>query len=327
MQKKVFERVVSKKMENTRLDMYLVSGGIGLSRSQTEKLIREGKVLVNGKKSKPGYRIKEGDHIYAEFVVYEPIKLVAQDLPVPVIYEDDDIIVINKPKGLVVHPAKGNATGTLVNFLLAKYKKLPTSEQKQRPGIVHRLDKDTTGLLVVAKSKRALLSLSRQLEDKTAKRTYIAFVWGSVPMDEGTIDAPIGRHPVERTKMAVTFFNSRNAITHFRVIRRYGSLATKLEINLKTGRTHQIRVHMEHFGYPIIGDEVYSGRDSRKILHIVPAELKTHVVNILKIIDRQALHAAALTFFHPGLGRKVTFESELPDDMKELEEYLEKIPV
>ena len=325
MQKKIFERVVSRKMENTRLDMYLLKGGIGLSRSRTEKLIKEGKVLVNGKKSKPGYKVKEGDHIYVEFEVYEPIKLIAQDLPVPVVYEDDDVIVINKPKGLVVHPAKGNATGTLVNFLLAKYKKLPTNEQKQRPGIVHRLDKDTTGLMVVAKSERALFSLGRQMEEKTARRTYIAFVWGNVPLDEGTVDAPIGRHPVDRTKMAVTPFNSRSAITHFRVIKRYGEIATKLELNLHTGRTHQIRVHMEYLGYPIIGDETYSGRDPRKILRIVPSGLKSDIAEILKIIDRQALHAARLAFFHPGLGRRVTFEAELPDDMQKLENYLEKI--
>ena len=310
-------------MENTRLDMYLLKGGIGLSRSRTEKLIKEGKVLVNNKKSKPGYRVKEGDHIYAEFEVYEPLRLIAEDLPVDVIYEDEDVLVINKPKGLVVHPAKGNATGTLVNFLLARYKKLPTNQQKQRPGIVHRLDKDTTGLMVVAKSERALYSLGRQMEEKTAKRTYITFVWGSVPLDAGTVDAPIGRHPVDRTRMAVTPFHSRSAITHFRVLKRYGKLATKLELNLHTGRTHQIRVHMEYMGHPVIGDEVYSGRDPRKILQVVPPSMKKHVTEVLNLIDRQALHAARLTFFHPGMGKKVTFETELPEDMQKLEEYLE----
>lgn len=327
MQKRFFERVVSKKMENTRLDMYLLKGGIGLSRSKTEKLIEEGKVLVNGKRSKPGYKVKEGDHICAEFEIYEPIKLIAQELPVPVIYEDDDVIVINKPRGIVVHPAKGNTAGTLVNFLLAKYKKLPTNKQKQRPGIVHRLDKDTTGLIVVAKSDRALYSLGRQMEEKTAKRTYIAFVWGKVPLDSGTVDAPIGRHPVDRTKMAVTPFKSRLAITHFKVIERYGDIATKLELNLHTGRTHQIRVHMEYLGYPVIGDEMYSGRDARKILKVVLPSFKNYVSNILRIITRQALHAARLTFFHPGLGREVTFEVDLPDDMMKLQEYLELIRV
>ncbi len=322
MEKRVFERVVSKKMENTRLDMYLLRGGIGLSRSKTEKLIKDGKVLVNDKVSKPGYKVKEGDHIYVEYEIYEPIRLIAEDLPVPIVYEDNDVLVINKPKGLVVHPAKGNATGTLVNFLLAKYKKLPTNEQKQRPGIVHRLDKDTTGLMVVAKSERALYSLGRQMEEKTARRTYIAFVWGSMPLESGTVDAPIGRHPVDRTRMAVTPFHSRNAITHFKVLKRYGSIATKLELNLHTGRTHQIRVHMEYFEHPIIGDETYSGRDPRKILRVVPPAQKEHVANILKIIDRQALHAARLTFFHPGMGHRVTFEVDLPDDMTKLEEYL-----
>ncbi|HHF57955.1 MAG TPA: RluA family pseudouridine synthase, partial [candidate division WOR-3 bacterium] len=222
---KVFERIVSQKMEGTRLDVYLVVSGIGVSRSRVEKLIKEGVILVNGKPSKPGYKIKAGDRIYARFEIEEKLPVIAEDFPVPVIYEDNDIIVINKPKGMVIHPAKGNITGTLINALLARYKDLPKTSDKTRPGVVHRLDKDTTGLLVVAKSERALRSLGRQMEEKTARRIYWAIVWGRIANDEGTIEAPIGRHPIDRTRMAVTFFKSRSAITHYKVLERYGEIA------------------------------------------------------------------------------------------------------
>ena len=319
---KVFERIVSQKMEGTRLDVYLVISGIGVSRSRVEKLIKEGVVLVNGKPSKPGYKIKAGDRIYARFEIEEKLPVIAEDLPVPVIYEDNDIIVINKPKGMVVHPAKGNITGTLINALLARYKDLPKTSDKTRPGVVHRLDKDTTGLLVVAKSERALRSLGRQMEEKTARRIYWAIVWGRIAHDEGTIEAPIGRHPIDRTRMAVTFFKSRSAITHYKVLERYGEIATLLEVKLETGRTHQIRVHMEYIEHPVVGDPVYSGRDTRKIFRSVPSKYNQMVKNILEIIDRQALHAKILSFYHPGKGAQVTFETDLPEDMKKLIDYL-----
>ena len=319
---KVFERIVSQKMEGTRLDVYLVVSGIGVSRSRVEKLIKEGAILVNGKPSKPGYKIKAGDRIYARFEIEEKLPVIAEDLPVPVIYEDNDIIVINKPKGMVVHPAKGNITGTLINALLARYKDLPKTSDKTRPGVVHRLDKDTTGLLVVAKSERALRSLGRQMEEKTAKRIYWTIVWGRIANDEGTIEAPIGRHPIDRTRMAVTFFKSRSAITHYKVLERYGEIATLLEVKLETGRTHQIRVHMEYIEHPVVGDPIYSGRDTRKIFRSVPSKYNQMVKNILELIDRQALHAKILSFYHPGKGTQVTFETDLPEDMEKLIDYL-----
>lgn len=322
---KIFERVVSEKMEGTRLDVYLVVSGIGVSRSQVLKFIKEGIVKVNGQTSKPGYRVKANDHVYARFEIQDKLPVIAEDLPIPVVYEDGDIIVINKPKGMVVHPAKGNITGTIVNALVAKYKDLPRIDDKTRPGIVHRLDKDTTGLMVVAKSEKALRSLGRQMEDKSAKRIYWAVVWGRIVGPEGTIEAPIGRHTVDRTRMAVTFFHSRNAITHYRVMRNFGDLATLLELSLETGRTHQIRVHMEYIGHPVIGDDVYSGRDVRKIFKVVPSELNQYVGKILEIIDRQALHAKKLSFYHPGKGMQVEFEVDIPEDFQNLLEYLSSV--
>ncbi len=319
---RVFERVVSRKMEGTRLDIYLVKSGIGVTRSQVGKLIRKGVVLVNGAPSKPGYRIKAGDHIYAEIEIQESFDVIPEEIPLDIIYEDDDIIVINKPAGMVTHPARGNLTGTLINAILWRIKNLPNMGDRMRPGVVHRLDKDTSGVMVVAKSERAVRSLARQIEIKKAKRVYWAVIWGVPPLEKSVIEAPIGRDSLNRKRMAVTPFNSKPAITEYRIIERFGKLASLVEVNLKTGRTHQIRVHFEFYGYPVVGDPTYSGRRTRKIFNVVPPDYVEHVKNILKIIDRQALHAKQLSFDHPATGHRVKFEAELPEDFKNLLHYL-----
>ncbi len=321
-EERVFERVVSKKMEGTRLDQYLVKSGIGLSRSQVEKLIKAGVVLVNNKPSKPGYRVREGDHIYAEFELEQSFEVIPEQIDIPIIYEDKDIIVVNKPPGMVTHPARGNLTGTLINAILWRIKNLPNTGDRSRPGVVHRLDKDTSGVIVVAKSERAVRSLARQIELKKAQRIYWAVVWGSLPLDSSVIEAPIGRHMLDRKRMAVTPFSSRPAITEYTVLERFGKLATFVEVRLRTGRTHQIRVHFEFLGYPIVGDPVYSGREVRKIFKVVPPEYVQFVRDVLQIIDRQALHARKLVLTHPSTGLPVEFEAPLPEDFRNLLEYL-----
>ncbi len=322
---RVFERRVSEKNAKMRLDQYLVISGIGLTRSQVGQLIRQGKVLVNGQPTKPGYRVRAGDHIVARFEVPEKLEIIAQEIPVPILYEDEDVVVVNKPVGMVVHPAKGNLQDTLINALLARYPNLPTTSDKTRPGIVHRLDKETSGIMVVAKSDRAVRSLARQMAEKTAKRIYWAVVWGALERASGVIEAPIGRHPIDRKRMAVTAFASKPAITEYRVLETFGPLATLVEVRLHTGRTHQIRVHFEYFEHPVVGDPTYGGRDPRKIFHVVPSSLRDHVRNILHLIDRQALHAKKLIFRHPKDGQWIELEAPLPEDLEQLLGYLRSL--
>ena len=319
---RIFERVVSKKMEGTRLDIYLVKSGIGITRSQVGKLIKKGVVLVNGKPSRPGYRVKAGDHIYAEIEFQESFEVIPEKIELDIIYEDEDIIVVNKPPGMVTHPARGNLTGTLINAILWRIKNLPDMGDRSRPGVVHRLDKDTSGVMVVAKSERAVRSLARQIEIKEAKRIYWAILWGVPPLDSSTIEAPIGRNAIDRKKMAVTPFHSKPAITEYRILEKFGRVASLVEVSLKTGRTHQIRVHFEYFGYPVVGDPTYSGRETRKIFNVVPPNCVDHVKEMLKLIDRQALHAKRLSFKHPATGQPVEFEAPIPEDFQNLLDYL-----
>ena len=257
--------------------------------------IEQEKILVNGKKTKPSYKIQEKDEITVEEEKPKEIELKAQDIPVEIIYEDTDIIVVNKPKGMVVHPANGNPDGTLVNAIMAICKdSLSGIGGEIRPGIVHRIDKDTSGILMIAKNDKAHINLSEQIKNHEVQKTYIAMVRGMVKENEATINMPIGRSTRDRKKMAVTQ-NGKQAITHFKVIKRFPSHnCTLLEVKIETGRTHQIRVHLSQIGYPIIGDSVYSnGKNEWGI-------------------QGQCLHAKNLQFKHPSTGEEIFLEAELP---------------
>lgn len=289
-----------------RLDAFLARMGEGLTRSAAQKLIEQGQVLRNGKPGKKNDKLNPGDIVEYTVPEAKPVDIVATEMPLDIIYEDDDVLVINKPKGLVVHPAAGHQEDTLVNGLLyAMGDDLSGINGELRPGIVHRIDKDTSGLLAVAKNDLAHTMLASQLKDHSMARTYDAIVCGSMKEDSGTVDAPIGRHPTDRKKMCVTQRNSKPAITHWEVVTRYKGY-THIRCKLETGRTHQIRVHMAYIGHPILGDTVYG--------HKKP-ELGQ---------SSQCLHAGALCFAHPRDGRPILVFAELPQYFKEVLEKLEK---
>ena len=282
--------------EEGRLDKYLSDKLENMTRSYLKKLISDDKaVLVNGNPAKPNYKLKPGDII--ELAVPEPIELEikAENIPLDIVYEDNDMLVVNKPQGMVVHPAAGNYTGTLVNALLYHCgDSLSGINGEKRPEIVHRIDKDTSGLLLVAKNDNAHQKLSSQIKEHSLTRAYKALVHGNIKQDSGRIDAPIGRHPSDRKKMTITDKNSREAVTNFRVIERYGRY-TFVECILETGRTHQIRVHMSKNGHPIVGDKTYG--------------VKKEEFNLAG----QLLHAYKVGFIHPVSGEYMEFVSELPD--------------
>ncbi len=290
-----------------RLDAFLARCAEGLSRSGAQKLLEEGCVLRNGKPGKKNDKLNAGDEIRVTIPQPKEVDIAPREIPLDIVYEDADVLVINKPKGLVVHPAAGHQDDTLVNGLLyAMGDSLSGINGELRPGIVHRIDKDTSGLLAVAKNDLAHTVLASQLKDHTMARTYEAIVCGSFREDAGTVDAPIGRHPTDRKKMCVTARNSKNAVTHWEVVARYRGY-THVRCRLETGRTHQIRVHMAHIGHPILGDTVYG--------HKKP-ELGQ---------DSQVLHAGLLCFRHPRDGRPVMVSAELPEYFKEVLKKLEKM--
>ena len=293
--------VVSKEEANNRIDSYLAKKKDGLSRVAVQRLMEEEKILVNGKKMKPSYKIQESDKITVEEEKPKEIELKAQDIPIEIIYEDKDIIVVNKPKGMVVHPANGNPDGTLVNAIMAICKdSLSGIGGEIRPGIVHRIDKDTSGILIIAKNDKAHINLSEQIKNHEVQKTYTAMVRGIVKENEATINMPIGRSTKDRKKMAVTK-NGKEAITHFKVIQRFSKHnCTLLEVKIETGRTHQIRVHLSQIGYPILGDTVYSnGKNEWGI-------------------QGQCLHAKSLKFKHPITGKEMFLEAELPEYFKKI---------
>ena len=280
-------------IENMRLDMYIAQKNDKLSRSMIQKLIEDGEILVNGQTKKISYKVHTGDEIEINIPEPKETNIKPQNIPVEVIYEDNDIIVVNKPKGMVVHPANGNPDGTLVNAVLALCKdNLSGIGGEIRPGIVHRLDKDTSGLLIIAKNDLAHKNISEQIKNRQVKKIYIALVKGNVAEDEATIDMPIGRSAKDRKKMAVRK-DGKTAITHFKVLKRYNKY-TLLEIKIDTGRTHQIRVHMAEIGHPVVGDMVYSsGKNEFGI-------------------EGQMLHAKSLDFRHPVTGKEMHLEADLP---------------
>ena len=292
-----------------RLDAY-IAAVTELSRSNATRLIESGDVTVGGRTVDKKYKLKSGDVVQITLPEPEEYEVEAEDIPLDVVYEDSDIIVINKPSGMVVHPAPGNYTGTLVNALLYHCRdSLSGIGGVMRPGIVHRIDKDTSGLLVVAKNNAAHAALSEELSYHGIEREYHALVRGGFRNESGTVDLPIGRHPVDRKKMAVLTApgaHAREALTHYEVIRAYGQI-TYLKLRLETGRTHQIRVHMSHTGHPLLGDEVYGGGSK------IPFE-KRHA----PLLDGQILHAKRLTLTHPRTGERMTFECELPENFKRL---------
>ena len=285
-------QIIVENSNNIRIDNYLIDK-IDKSRSKIQSMIKNGNILVNNSVVKVSYIVKESDIINITELKEEVMDVNPEKMDLDIIYEDDDVIVVNKENGVVVHPAVGNNSGTLVNGLLYHSKSLSNLNGEFRPGIVHRIDAYTTGLLMIAKNDKSHEFLAKQLEEKTVHRKYMALVWGVIKNDTGTIDAPIGRDTCDRKKMAVTSNNSKHAVTHFRVIDRFKS-ATLIELILETGRTHQIRVHMNYIGYPIVNDPVYGRR---------------------KIIDAsgQCLHAKELGFVHPKTKEKMFFDSELPD--------------
>lgn len=278
-----------------RFDAYLAQE-LELSRAFAKQLIEEAHAVVNERPVKPNYRLKEGDQIRVELTAQEELRAVPEDIPLDILYEDKDIIVINKPRGMVVHPAPGNPDGTLVNALLYHCRgELSGINGVIRPGIVHRLDKDTSGVMVAAKTDEAHHGLAAQIKAHTAHRTYWALVHGNIVEDRGIVDAPLGRHPKDRIKMAVVAKGGREAVTHFHVLKRYGDL-TWVECKLETGRTHQIRVHMAYIQHPVVNDTLYGYK-------------KDHFP-----IEGQALHSHSLDLVHPVTGENMHFEAPAPAD-------------
>lgn len=298
----------------TRLDRYLEARVAGRSRSALARLIRQGQASVDGGPAKSGRALRTGERVDLVLPVPEPLDLEPEDIPLDIVHQDAHLAVVNKPPGLVVHPAAGNRSGTLVHALLYHLDDLAGIGDRLRPGIVHRLDKDTSGLLVVAKTEAAHAALSAAIAERRVKRRYLALVWGHLQPPEGTVDAPLGRDPRNRKRMAVLASGGKPARTHYS---RIDSLPgfDYIRLELETGRTHQIRVHLAHLGHPVLGDPLYGGRRAR--LRGRVREERVAERELLARLPRQALHAWRLEFEHPVTGRELCFTAPLPDDIGE----------
>jgi 23S rRNA pseudouridine1911/1915/1917 synthase len=300
-----------------RIDKYLFNKLENISRTRIQNAARAGNILVNDLPVKPNYKVKP-DNVISIVLPHPPreVEIIPEDIPIDIIYEDEEIIVVNKAPGMVVHPGHGNYTGTLVNALSYHLKDLPLFKSGEiRPGLVHRIDKNTSGIIVIAKTEIALNKLAKQFFDHTVDRTYQALVWGNLESDEGKISGYIGRSKRDRMKMEVIVDEEygKNAVTYYKVIERLGYV-NLIECKLKTGRTHQIRVHMEHIKHPVFNDERYGGN---KILKGTTfSKYRQFVQNCFKILPRQALHAKSLGFEHPASGKNIFFDSQLPEDMQ-----------
>ncbi|WP_298519171.1 RluA family pseudouridine synthase [uncultured Kordia sp.] len=299
-----------------RIDKYLMNFIEGATRNKIQQAAKDGNIYVNDKPVKSNYKVKGNDVIKVLFA-YPPYEnlLIGENIPIDVVYEDDDLLVVNKPAGMVVHPGHGNYSGTLINALIYHFDNLPKNSN-ERPGLVHRIDKDTSGLLVVAKTEEAMTHLAKQFFNKTSERIYYALVWGNVEEEEGTVEGNIGRHPKNRLQNTVFFGDDADkgkpAVTHYKVIERFGYV-TLVSCQLETGRTHQIRVHMKHIGHTLFNDERYGGE--RILKGTTFTKYKQFVENCFKILPRQALHAKTLGFIHPTTGEKMSFNSEVPSDI------------
>ncbi len=310
-----FSIQVSEKDHGTRIDQFLSKTDLKLSRSQAKKLTEGGSILLNQRRTKPSAHLKAGDMVSGTLPKPESLLLKPEPLPLAVLYEDPSIIVIDKPPGMVVHPAYGNPSGTLVNALLYHCKDLAGINGVLRPGIVHRLDKDTSGVMVVAKDDEAYHELTKQFKNRTVEKVYLAIAYGQFAKEEGVVDSAIGRHPSERKRMSTRTKRGRIAITRWKVVERLNGF-TLLEIFPQTGRTHQIRVHLSSMGHPILGDPLYGRKGRPGTIH--DPVLKEYV----RRMNRQALHAQRLGISHPRTGEKIQFVSPLPQDMREVLEWL-----
>ncbi|HIE73280.1 MAG TPA: RluA family pseudouridine synthase [Flavobacteriales bacterium] len=316
---KLFEHykfVADKGQSPLRVDKFLINFIEHATRTKIQKAATEGNIKVNGNVVKSNYKVKAGDVVTVEYSSpKKEFELIPEDIPLNIVYEDDDFLIVNKDAGMVVHPGFGNYSGTLVNALAFHFKNLPNMGEEDRPGLVHRIDKNTSGILVIAKTEKSMTILAKKFADRELNRKYIALVWGDVKEDKGTITGHIGRSLKNRKVMTVFTEGDfgKHAVTHYKVLERFG-YTTLVECKLETGRTHQIRVHFKQLGHPLFNDEEYGGNQILKGTTFT--KYKQFVLNCFKICQRQALHAKSLGFAHPVTGKEVNFDSELAEDMQ-----------